>query len=327
MNYTEIMEKAKQNLKEKGLSMYLQTIGAETGYVALSNVDFFKTLAFKMIMIDTEIANTDFEIFGQRLKTPIMSAALSHMGDITKNPLVKLAQGVKEAGSMMWLGIGSEEELENVIKVGAPVVKIVKPYKDSKKILKKLKHAEEKGALAVGIDIDFFFGGKMGDTAMVPEPMGPKTKLELKKFKEATSLPFVLKGILSVKDAKKAKEIGASCIVVSNHGGAVLDYAAHSLEVLPDIKKAVGEDITVLVDSGFRRGTDVLKALALGADGVLLGHLLLMGLAADEAEGVKEILQIVTSELQRAMAITGCRRLSEIDETILYYKTFGPLYF
>ena len=322
MNYTEIMEKAKQNLKEKGLSMYLQTKGAETGYVALSNVEIFKTFAFKMRMMDTEMANTDFEIFGQKLRTPIMSAALSHMGDIAKDSLIKVAQGVKKTGSMMWLGMGSEEELEKVIAVGVPVVKIVKPYKDSQKILKKLKHAQEKGAVAVGIDIDFFFGGKMGDTAMVPEPMGAKTKLELKEFKEATNLPFILKGILSVEDAKKAKEIGASCIVVSNHGGAVLDYALHPLEILSDIKKAVGDSSVVLVDSGFRRGTDILKALALGADGVLLGHLLLMGLAADDNEGVKEILQIVTSELQRAMSITGCKKLIDINKTILYRRTF-----
>ena len=78
MNYTEIMEKAKQNLKEKGLSMYLQTKGAETGYVALSNVEFFKTFALKMRMMDTALANTDVEIFGQKLRIPIMRAALSH---------------------------------------------------------------------------------------------------------------------------------------------------------------------------------------------------------------------------------------------------------
>lgn len=327
MNYAEIMEKAKQNLREKGLPMYLQHAGAETGYVAISNVEFFKTLAFKMRIIDTEIANTDFEIFGQRLKTPIMSAALSHMGDIAKDPLVKIAQGVKKAGSMMWLGMGSEEELEKVIAVGAPVVKIVKPYKDSKKILDKLKHAEEKGAVAVGIDIDFFFGGKMGDMALAPEPMGPKTKQKLKEFKEATHLPFVLKGVLSAEDAQKAKEIGASCIIVSNHGGAVLDYAAHPLEVLPEIKKVVGDHIVVLVDSGLRRGTDVIKALALGADGILLGHLLLMGLAANEVEGVRDILQIIASELQRAMSITGCKKLTDIGENILYHRTFGPLPF
>lgn len=323
MNYSELMEKAKQNLKERGCSKYLSANGSETGYVALSNLGFFKTLAFKMRMIDTEIANTNFEIFGQRLKTPIMSAALSHMGDITEDPLVKVARGVKEAGSMMWVGIGGEEELERIIAVGVPVVKIIKPYKDSKEILKKLKHAEGKGAVAVGIDIDFSFGGKMDDIAFASEAMGTKTKLELKEFKEATNLPFVLKGILSVEDAKKAMEIGASCIVVSNHGGAVLDYAAHPLEALPDIKKVVGNNVVVLVDSGFRRGTDVLKALSLGADGVLLGHLLLMSLAANEVEGVKEMLRIITVELQRAMSITGCNNLKDIDETIIYRRALG----
>jgi 4-hydroxymandelate oxidase len=132
-----------------------------------------------------------------------------------------------------------------------------------------------------------------------------------------TKLPFILKGVLSVEDAEKALAIGAGGIVVSNHAGVVIDYAAHPLEVLPEIKKLIGNRMPIFVDSGFRRGSDVMKALALGADAVLVGWALVMGLAANGSQGVTEMVDILTAELQRIMSVTGCRRVSDIDSGIL----------
>jgi 4-hydroxymandelate oxidase len=184
-------------------------------------------------------------------------------------------------------------------------------------MIRELKEAEEGGAIAVGTDMDFFYGAKRGDRLFAPPGMAPKRVSDLQKLAKATKLPFILKGVLSAQDARKALEAGAGGIVVSNHAGAILDYAAHPLEVLPEIREVIGKRIPVLVDSGFRRGSDVMKALALGADAVLVGWILIMGLAADGSQGVKAMIEILTAELRRIMSVTGCADLSQIDDSIL----------
>jgi len=320
MNYKEIIEKGENLLKEKGLPSNYLGPGAETNYTAITNLEYFKLLAFKLRLLDTDEAVTATTIFGRKLRTPILSAALSGMKNIAKNPLKKIAQGVNESGSMMWVGVSSSEDLESVVKTGVPTVKIIKPFKDIKKIVKKIESAEKMGVVAVGIDIDFFLGGKFGDKLYAPGQMGLISLSELKDLASATKLPFILKGVLSEYDAEKALEIGAKGIVVSNHAAYVLDYLVHPLEVLPRIKNTIGDDATIFVDSGFRRGTDVLKALSLGADTVLIGHLLMIALAANGYEGVKDIIEILTAELKRAMTLTGCRNISEIDDSIIHKR-------
>ena len=322
MDYNELVERALKKLEEIGEQDYVKRFkgiggGCESGQTAVTNREYFNCLRLKMRLIDSKEADTSCEIFGCRLKTPIMSGAMSGMVNIEKDPLRKTARGLKEAGSLMWVGIGTNQELESLVKEGAPVVKISKPYADNEKIIEKISFAEDIGAIAVGIDIDFFYGGKRGDTIVMPKAMGPKTLAELKDIVSTVNIPFVIKGVLSMDDARKAREAGASAIVISNHGAAVLDQAAHPLQVLPEVAHALGDELTVLADSGFRRGTDVLKGLALGAKGVLMGTNALLGLAANGADGVRDMFLALTEELRRAMSITGCARLDEITEDIL----------
>jgi isopentenyl diphosphate isomerase/L-lactate dehydrogenase-like FMN-dependent dehydrogenase len=125
--------------------------------------------------------------------------------------------------------------------------------------------------------------------------------------------PMVVKGIISEEDARIAVDLGANGVTVSNHGGRQLDGAIPTLEALPQIAEAVGDRATVLCDSGFRRGTDVAKALALGARAVCLGRATLFGLAAGGEDGVFKALSILKDELDRTMALTGCRTLSEVS--------------
>jgi (S)-mandelate dehydrogenase len=123
---------------------------------------------------------------------------------------------------------------------------------------------------------------------------------------------LLLKGILSVADAERAAALGADGIVVSNHGGRQLDYCIAPIEVLAEIKAAVGTRLAVLIDGGFRRGTDIVKALALGAQGVLLGRATLYGLIAGGAAGVDRALTILTAELDRALGQLGCNSVTEL---------------
>jgi isopentenyl diphosphate isomerase/L-lactate dehydrogenase-like FMN-dependent dehydrogenase len=139
----------------------------------------------------------------------------------------------------------------------------------------------------------------------------------LEWLRDTTSLPIVLKGILHPEDAREARERGVDGIVVSNHGGRQIDGAIASLDALPPILDAVGDGMTVLLDSGIRSGADVFKALALGADAVLLGRPYLWGLALDGQNGVETVLRSVLAELDLTMTLSGFTRASEIDGSVI----------
>lgn len=313
----KLLEEGIERLRQLGFGVYFDH-GAETGRVLKINRDYLDSLTLEMRLIDSKPANTEIQLFGRTFSTPIMTGALSGLGKICPNPLVEIARGVAAAGSAIWVGIGDSDELQAVIDTGAPTVKIVKPYRDNDLIFSKILDAEKRGAVAVGMDIDFFYGGKRGDNLIRANLMGPKTLQEIKEYIKATKLPFIIKGVLSVQDAVKAVEAGAGAIVVSHHGGAVLDYAVPPLKILPKIAKAIGGAIPIFVDSGLVRGTDVFKVLALGADAVLMGRVVMAALAAGGAEGVRKMIEGLTEELRRVMSLTGSSSLKDIDPEVVW---------
>ncbi|XP_074641802.1 2-Hydroxyacid oxidase 1-like [Tubulanus polymorphus] len=136
-------------------------------------------------------------------------------------------------------------------------------------------------------------------------------------LKEVTNLPVIVKGILTAEDAELAIEHGASAIIVSNHGGRQLDTSPATIEVLPEIVTAVRGRVEVYVDGGIRTGTDVLKALALGAKAVLIGRPVLWGLACNGEQGVEDVLKMLKDELSTAMALSGCQRISDIKPKLI----------
>lgn len=136
-------------------------------------------------------------------------------------------------------------------------------------------------------------------------------------LRSITKMPLLMKGILRPEDARKAVALGLDGIIVSNHGGRALDGMPATIDVLPKIVEAVAGRTEVFLDSGIRRGTDVLKALALGARAVLIGRPYAWGLAADGEEGVRKVLELLRAELVNAMTATGCGRISDIQRTLL----------
>jgi isopentenyl diphosphate isomerase/L-lactate dehydrogenase-like FMN-dependent dehydrogenase len=145
----------------------------------------------------------------------------------------------------------------------------------------------------------------------------PLTWESLTWLRSLTSLPLVLKGILTAEDAVLAVEHGVDGIVVSNHGGRQLDTTIASIEALPEVVEAVNGGCEVYVDGGIRRGTDILKALALGARAALVGRPILWGLAANAADGVSHVLELLRTELELAMALSGRPTLDSIDRPLL----------
>ena len=142
------------------------------------------------------------------------------------------------------------------------------------------------------------------------------TWADLEWLQSVSPLPVVVKGILRGDDAVRAVEHGARAVIVSNHGGRQLDGAIATLDALDEVVGAVGDRVDVLMDGGIRRGTDVLKALALGAKAVLLGRPVLWGLAVAGTTGVQHVLELLRDELDLAMALSGCARLEDIDSSL-----------
>ena len=168
---------------------------------------------------------------------------------------------------------------------------------------------------AVAMDIDA--AGLPFLKNMTP-PAGRKTMQELREIAQMTDVPFIIKGIMTVKGAIKALEAGAKGIVVSNHGGRVLDHCPATADVLPEIAAAVGDKMTVLVDGGIRSGHDVFKALALGAHGVLIGCPVVTMVYGAGREGVQSYVCQLQSELEDAMAMCGIHSLAEISRDLIW---------
>ena len=126
--------------------------------------------------------------------------------------------------------------------------------------------------------------------------------------------PFAIKGILSAEDARRAVETGVTAVIISNHGGRQLDHAPAPVSVLPEIVDAAGDQVEIILDGGIRRGTDVIKALGLGARAVMIGRAYLFGLGAGGEAGVDRALQLLTEEIKRSLMLIGCPSVKELDE-------------
>ena len=322
MGYREIYEKGMERIRSIGMEPYID-LGAETRSQNRLNREHMDSFAFEMRILDSQAADTTTNLFGHRLRAPILAAAicesriLKRLAPWDSPYLEQIAAGLADAGSMMSTGMVSLEELGRIVDQGAPVMHIVKPFKDDERVLSNLERAAELGCVAVGMDVDVFFLEKAWDEVPGPDVLGHKTLDDLRRFRAATKLPFVVKGVLSAHDAKLARDLGADALIVSTHGGETIDYAMPVLQALPAVRREC-PDLPILVDSGFRRGADVLKALALGADGVGIATLLVIACAGGGRDGVRAMMEALYEELARTMSITGCRSVDSIDKSVMH---------
>ena len=300
--------------------------GVGTGASFIANVEALAAIHLNMRVIhNVSEPDISVELFGHRLSMPILAApvagALPNMRDAISEEDLALAMvgGSAAAGTVGLTGDGPhpihfQAGLEAVIAHRGRGIPIVKP-RPAEEILHRVRQAEEAGAWAVGVDVD---AAGILNMVRAGQPVGPKPVKEWADIIAATDLPFILKGIMTVEDAKASVEAGAAAIVVSNHGGRVLDHTPGTAEVLPEIAESVRGDVLVMVDGGVRSGVDVLKMLALGADAVLVGRPLAIAAVGGGAEGVATILNQYADQLRSAMILTGCASLGEIDESILF---------
>ena len=270
---------------------------------------------------------TSFQLWAKKLSMPIMAAPMTGTtynmgGQLSEQEFVNnIISGSIEAGTIGFCGDGADpamfdsgvSAINNNAGQGIPIIK----PRAQEEIIKRIKNAEKAGAVAVGVDID---GAGLVTMALKGQAVGPKDKNEIKELVQSTSLPFILKGVMTVEDALDALEAGVSAIVVSNHGGRVLDHTPGAAEVLPEISDLVRGRMLVLADGGVRSGSDVLKLLALGADAVLVGRPLITGAFGGGKEGVSFVLDKYRQELVQAMLLTGVPDVENVWPGILDYK-------
>lgn len=257
---------------------------------------------------------TTCKLFGHRFETPVTTGALSHL----KAGMDVFAAGAKEAGAACFIGMGDCAELEKVLRTGAKVIKIIKPYADREEIFRRIACAEQHGAIAVGMDVEHSVNVRDdADSVVVGMRMKLPTMEELREYVQATKLPFVIKGALSVKDALTCIDLGCAGIVLSHHNG-LMRWAAPPAMLLPEIRKAAGDRLTLIADGGIADGFDAFKALALGADAVSVGRPLMPPLEEKGAAGVAETIREMTGELKAMMVRTGSPDLRHIDPDVIH---------
>lgn len=203
--------------------------------------------------------------------------------------------------------------------VGAPTVRIIKPWADHDLVLESIAFAQTQGALAVGIDIDHIVGKDGHYDVVDGMPLGPVSLQLLHDYAAATSLPFIAKGVLSVDDALKARDAGCRGVVVSHHHGRV-PYGLPPTRVLPAVKQALeGSGVAIFCDCGIDSGYDAYKALALGADAVAVGRGMLPQLLKQGAAGVVEKVKQMNVQLKRMMMYTGIADTGSFDSSVIHH--------
>ena len=288
--------------------------------------DYLDRWLFEARHVDSVASNPSVTLFGKRFAGPVTTAALSHLSKFCAlqertDGMVLMAQGAKMANVLCFTGMGSEEELTRMTDTGASVVKIIKTYRDREKIYRRIRHAEACGALAVGIDIDHAFNRERGYDLVDGEEMAPIAADEIRQLAASTTLPFVIKGVLSVQDAEKSVQAGAKALVVSHHNGR-LNCSVPPLMMLPEIRKAVGKETTLFTDCSLQNGQDVYRCLAFGADACCIGRPIMEPLKEKGAEGVRDALLSILNDFCYTMSMTGAEDVSHIDAGVLHFKNW-----
>ncbi len=292
------------------------------------------------VLEDLAGLNTRIQLLGRERPHPILLSPTSNHRLVHLEGEVETARGASDAGAILIVSTFADRRLEEIAQAATqPLWHATYVQKDRGRTVDLLRRAEAAGFEAICVPIDSPVVGardREHRTYRFPrEPLSfmnypvdywrfPTTWKDIDWFRSLTKLPLVLKGILDPADAELGIRAGAQAIFVSNHGGRNLDTLPATLDVLPEIADKVAGRVPIVVDGGVRRGTDVLKALALGASAVAIGRPYLYGLACSGAAGVRAVVNILRNELEMAMALTGRPTIASIDRSVVLSLPAGP---
>ncbi|XP_021904615.1 peroxisomal (S)-2-hydroxy-acid oxidase GLO1 [Carica papaya] len=346
---TNVMEYeviAKQKLPKMVYDYYAS--GAEDQWTLNENRNAFSRILFRpRILIDVSNIDISTVVLGFKISMPIMIAPTAMQKMAHPDGEFATARAASAAGTIMTLSSWGTSSVEEVASTG-PGIRFFQLYvlKDRNVVIQLVRRAEKAGFKAIVLTVDTprlgrreadiknrfvlpphlilknFEGldlGKIDRTndsglasyvaSQVDRSLSWK---DLKWLQTITHLPILVKGVLTAEDARLAVEAGAAGIIVSNHGARQLDYVPATIMALEEVVKAAQGRIPVFLDGGVRRGTDVFKALALGASGVFIGRPVVFSLAAAGEAGVRKVLQMLHDEFELTMTLSGCRSLKEI---------------
>lgn len=303
------------------------------------------------VLADMRGASTALDLFGLALDHPLILAPVAYHGLVHPEGEQATALGAAATGGLMVVSAQSGIRWEEIAtQAQGPLWFQLYAQPERADTLVLVRRAEAAGGRALVLTVDAPVNGLRNDEARAGFSLPPGLRAvnldgfrgpqiesvpgraatflglldaaprweDLDWLRRETRLPILLKGILSPEDAARAVDAGVDGIVVSNHGGRVLDTVPATAEALPGVVAAVAGRVPVIVDGGIRRGTDVLKALALGARAVMIGRPQVHALAVGGVAGVAHMLTILRAELEVAMALTGCRDLSAINPQVIW---------
>lgn len=339
MDYKEVLERARGNIgpyckacpvcNGKACGNSMPGPGSKgPGNGAARNYDAWQKVFVNMDTICSNAApDTSFKLFGREFALPVFTAPIGALpmhysdayDDFAYNDI--LIPTAVECGSASFTGDGVDPEIMKrsaaaMAKVGGVGIPTIKPW-NNEAVFEKLDVLNELGIFAAAMDID---GAGLPFLKAMNPNAGSKPVSDLKAVIDYAKMPFIIKGIMTVAGAEKAVEAGAAGIVVSNHGGRVLGQTRTTADVLPDIAAAVGGKCVIFVDGGIRTGVDVFKALALGADAVLIGRPFVPAVYGGEAEGAKLLFAKLKAELVDTMTMCGAHTLDEITREKVYIE-------
>lgn len=316
MKLGEIYKIGKENLTSRDIGFTIEAV--ETGWVWANNRAVFDRWAFRQKAVNgPPAAVTEIEIFDLKLSTPLMMSAMTMpIPAIIDNGLLELAKGLKTAGSLMWTGSPVPRDLDALLETGVPLVVSFKPYADRDKLVGDMQSALEEGVSMISLEVDAGQGTKVLDQQMSSD-CSPLSLEELKELRKVVKGKMIAKGVLSGHDALLCVEAGVDGVVASNHGAHTIDYLPHPLQLADEITSAVAGRCSIIMDCGFRRGSDVVKGLALGADAIGLGRPILYALAANGAQGVVDLINNIRDEMIRIMVMLGASNPDDLGPDCL----------
>ncbi len=293
------------------------------------------------VLRDVSAIDVNTTVQGISVRMPILVAPTAYQGLAHPEGECITAQATRNAGTLMIASTFASRSLEEIIDVASQAWMQVYFYRDLDITESLVRRAEKAGYRAIVLTVDTpYLGRRERDIRnhfklppsvrvanfadkdvpgeYIPSP-GVVTWETVRWLRSITSLPILLKGIVTAEDALVALEYGINGIIVSNHGGRQLDGTVASIDALPEVSRVVAGRCEVYFDGGIRRGTDILKALALGAHAVLVGRPILWGLAVNGLEGVQHVLELLYNEFTLAMALAGCPTLESIDRSLIVF--------
>ncbi len=302
---------------------------AETKATFRRNPRAFQQYLFRQqIFHDVSDPDLSIELFGKQLPLPAMTAPVGSFCLISKEAEREVAEGSERVGAMMFTSQAAKFDPKGWRSAAkSPLVFMAYMNRGRQEVAAYAKIAEDLGFAAVGITMDTAKPVKIGDEVPLstkdgkPRKGHKSTPKDIEWMKQQVKLPVVVKGIMGADDARIAVNSGADAVIVSNHGGRILDFNRSALEALPEVVDSVGGWVPVLLDSGVRSGGDIVKAMALGAKAVLIGRPVAWGVGAFGATGVERVFNIFTEEMQRVLVMTGVARARDVSKAVLFRDT------